>query len=140
MDNGTLMMNGIDFSNGTGTLVINGVIYSGGGSGGGGGGNIPYHKYLIETIDASGANASLKIEQYEWNYATGSWELLDSINHQYKKGTTNYFDAIRIEYGSGSWKVYTLIPTMEYPSAQLIGSWSYSDTQSRYCTRYYTQS
>lgn len=139
MDNGTLMLNGTDYSSGKGTLIVNGVVYSGGGSGGGGG-NIPYHKYLIETTDVSGGNASLKIEQYEWNYATGSWELLDSVSHQYQKGTTNYFDAIKIEYGSGSWKVYTLVPTMEYPSAQMIGEWSYRDTRTVYCTRYFTQS
>lgn len=33
MDNGTLMLNGIDYSSGKGTLIVNGVVYSGGGSG-----------------------------------------------------------------------------------------------------------
>lgn len=33
MDNGTLMLNGLDYSGGQGTLVVNGVVYSGAGGG-----------------------------------------------------------------------------------------------------------
>lgn len=101
---------------------------------------IPYHKYLVETIDISGSQASLRISQYDWNYNKNDWELLESNDHHYKKGNTDYFGVIRISYSSSSykWTISTLVPTVEYPIAQVIGNWSYLNNQNVFCTRYDT--